>query len=132
MENKYVFILDDKGARITSLLIGVHGDTEEACLELAKTEYPDRTYVTGGDDMQAQFISGKVYTNGVFTEPEVEVVEPTKKDKIDSLKKEAETERDRIKDAFAVRQLKGLPTDDLVKAFKAVDIDLANKIRALK
>lgn len=132
MENKYVFILDDKGARITSLLIGVHGDTEEACLELAKTEYPDRTYVTGGDDMQAQFISGKVYINGVFTEPEVEVVEPTKKDKIDSLKKEAETERDRIKDAFAVRQLKGLPTDDLVKAFKAVDIDLANKIRALK
>ena len=82
--------------------------------------------------MQDQFISGKVYTNGAFTELEVEVVEPTKKDKIEALKKEAEIERDRIKDAFAVRQLKGLPTDDLVKAFKAVDIDLANKIRTLK
>ena len=82
--------------------------------------------------MQDQFINGKVYTNGAFTEPEVEVVEPTKKEKIDSLKKKAEAERDRIKDAFAVRQLKGLPTDDLVKAFKAVDIDLANKIRMLK
>jgi len=132
MDNKYVFILDQKGVRITSLLIGVHADTEEACLELAKKEYPESSYLVGNQDMQDQFISGKVYTNGAFTEPEVEVVEPTKKDKIEALKKEAEIERDRIKDAFAVRQLKGLPTDDLVKAFKAVDIDLANKIRTLK
>lgn len=132
MENQYVFILDDKGTRITSLLIGVHGETEEQCLELAKKEYPESSYLVGGQDMQDQFINGKVYTNGAFTEPEVEVVEPTKKEKIDSLKKKAEAERDRIKDAFAVRQLKGLPTDDLVKAFKAVDIDLANKIRMLK
>lgn len=132
MENKYIFILDEKGTRITSLLVGVHAETEEECLEIAKRDYPNHTYVTGGDDMQAQFISGKVYVNGAFTEPELEVVEPTKKDKIDSLKKEAEAERNRIKDAFAVRQLKGLPTDDLVKAFKAVDIDLAKKIRELK
>ena len=132
MENKYVFILSEKGERITSLLIGVHADTEEQCLELAKKEYPESSYLVGGQEMQDSFISGKVYTNGAFTEPEVEVVEPTKREKIDSLKKEAEAERDRIKDAFAVRQLKGLPTDDLVKAFKAVDIDLANKIRALK
>ena len=132
MENKYVFILSEKGERITSLLIGVHADTEEQCLELAKKEYPESSYLVGGQEMQDSFISGKVYTHGAFTEPEVEVVEPTKREKIDSLKKEAEAERDRIKDAFAVRQLKGLPTDDLVKAFKAVDIDLANKIRALK
>ena len=132
MENKYVFILSEKGERITSLLIGVHAESEEACLELAKKEYPESSYLVGGQDMQDQFINGKVYTNGAFAEPEVKVVEPTKKDKIEALKKEAEIERDRIKDAFAVRQLKGLPTDDLVKAFKAVDIDLANKIRALK
>ena len=132
MGNQYVFILSEKGERITSLLIGVHADTEEQCLELAKKEYPESSYLVGGQEMQDSFISGKVYTNGAFTEPEVEVVEPTKREKIDSLKKEAEAERDRIKDAFAVRQLKGLPTDDLVKAFKAVDIDLANKIRALK
>lgn len=132
MENQYIFILSEKGERITSLLIGVHADTEEACLELAKKEYPESSYLVGGQDMQDKFINGKVYTNGAFTEPEVEVVEPTKKEKIDSLKKEAEAERDRIKDAFAVRQLKGLPTDDLVKAFKAVDIDLVKKIRELK
>lgn len=132
MENQYIFILSEKGERFTSLLIGVHADTEEQCLEMAKKEYPEHFYLVGGQDMQDQFINGKVYTNGAFTEPEVEVVEPTKREKIDSLKKEAEAERDRIKDAFAVRQLKGLPTDDLVKAFKAVDIDLAKKIRELK
>lgn len=132
MENQYIFILSEKGERITSLLIGVHANTEEACLELAKKEYPESSYLVGGQDMQDKFINGKVYTNGAFTEPEVEVVEPTKKEKIDSLKKEAEAERDRIKDAFAVRQLKGLPTDDLVKAFKAVDVDLVKKIRELK
>ena len=132
MENQYIFILSEKGERITSLLIGVHADTEEACLELAKKEYPESSYLVGGQDMQDKFINGKVYTNGAFTEPEVEVVEPTKKDKIEALKKEAEIERERIKDAFAVRQLKGLPTDDLVKAFKAVDIDLVKKIRELK
>ena len=43
MENQYVFILDGKGTRITSLLIGVHGETEEACIELAKKEYPNHT-----------------------------------------------------------------------------------------
>lgn len=132
MENKYIYILDKKGTRVTSLLVGVHAESEEQCLELAKKEYPESSYLVGGQDMQDQFINGKVYINGAFTEPEVEVVEPTKREKIDSLKKEAEAERDQIKDAFAVRQLKGLPTDDLVKAFKAVDIDLANKIRALK
>ena len=132
MENQYVFILNEKGERITSLLIGVHADTEEACIELAKKEYPESSYLVGGQDMQDQFINGKVYTNGAFTEPDVEAVEPTKKDKIEALKREAEIERDRIKDAFAVRQLKGLPTDDLVKVFKAVDIDLVKKIRELK
>ena len=132
MENRYVFILDEKGTRVTSLLVGVHAESEEACLELAKKEYPESSYLVGSQDMQDQFINGKVYTNGAFTEPEVEVAEPTKKEKVEALKRESEIERDRIKDAFAVRQLKGLPTDDLVKAFKALDIDLANKIRALK
>ena len=132
MENQYVFILDEKGTRVTSLLIGVHGDTEEACMEIAKRDYPDHTYVTGGDDMQSQFVDYKCYIDGKFVEYVPEVIEPTKKDKIEALKKEAEVERDRIKDAFAVRQLKGLDTDDLVKAFKAIDIDLAKKIRELK
>lgn len=132
MENQYVFILNEKGERITSLLIGVHADTEEQCLELAKKEYPESSYLVGGQDMQDQFISGKVYTNGAFTEPEVEVVEPTKKDKIEALKKEAEAEREKLKEVFLTKQMKGLATDDIKVKFKQIDVDLINKIKELK
>ena len=132
MENQYVFILNEKGVRITSLLIGVHGETEDACLELAKKEYPESSYLVGGQDMQDQFISGKAYANGAFTEPEVEVVEPTKKEKIEDLKKEAEIAREKLKEVFLTKQMKGLPTDDIKEQFKQIDIDLIKKIKELK
>ena len=132
MENQYIFILSEKGERITSLLIGVHADTEEQCLEMAKKEYPEHFYLVGGQDMQDQFINGKVDTNGAFTEPEVEVVEPTKREKIDSLKKEAEGERNKLKEVFLTKQMKGLPTDDIKAQFKQIDVDLIKKIKELK
>ena len=132
MENQYVFILDDKGARITSLLIGVHADTEEACLELAKRDYPNHTYVTGGDEMQAQFVDYKCYIDGKFVEYVPEVPEPSKRDKIEALKKEAEAEREKLKEVFLTKQMKGLATDDIKAKFKQIDVDLINKIKELK
>ena len=132
MENQYVFILDEKGTRITSLLVGVHAETEEACLELAKKEYPNHTYVTGGDEMQAQFVEYKCYVNGQFIDYVPDVVEPSKKDKVETLKKEAEIERDKLKEVFLTKQMKGLPTDDIKAKFKQIDIDLINKIKELK
>ena len=132
MENQYVFILDEKGTRITSLLIGVHGETEEACLEVAKRDYPNHTYVTGGEDMQSQFVDYKCYVNGAFVEYMPEAIEPTKKDKIEALKKEAEKEREQLKEAFLTKQMKGLPTDDIKEQFKQIDIDLIKKIKELK
>lgn len=132
MENQYVFILDQKGTRVTSLLVGVHAETEEACLEMAKRDYPNHTYVTGGDDMQAQFVGYKCYVNGEFVDYVPEVVEPSKKDKIEALKKEAEGEREKLKEVFLTKQMKGLPTDDIKAQFKQIDIDLIKKIKELK
>ena len=132
MENRYVFILDKNGTRVTSLLVGVHAESEEACLELAKKEYPDHKYVTGGDDMQSQFVDYKCYVNGEFVDYVPGVVEPTKKDKIEALKKEAEAERDKLKEVFLTKQMKGLPTDDIKAQFKQIDIDLIKKIKELK
>ena len=131
MENKYVFILDEKGTRITSLLIGVHEETEEACLELAKKEYPDHTYVTGGDDMQAQFVDYKCYIDGKFVDFVPEVIEPSKKEKIEALKKEAEAEREKLKEVFLTKQMKGLPTEDIKEQLKQIDFDLIKKILEL-
>lgn len=132
MENRYVFILDKNGTRVTSLLVGVHAESEEACLELAKKEYPDHKYVTGGDDMQSQFVDYKCYVNGEFVDYVPGVVEPTKKDKIEALKKEAEAERDKLKEVFLTKQMKGLPTDDIKEKFKQIDVDLIKKIKELK
>ena len=132
MENAYVFILDEKGTRVTSLLIGVHGETEEACLETAKRDYPNHTYVTGGDDMQAQFVDYKCYVDGKFIDYVPDVPEPSKKDKIEALKKEAEGEREKLKEVFLTKQMKGLPTDDIKEQFKQIDVDLIKKIRELK
>lgn len=132
MGNRYVFILDDKGVRITSLLVGVHGETEEECLEIAKRDYPNHTYVTGGEDMQSQFVNYKCYINGQFVDYVPEVVEPTKKEKIEALKKEAETEREKLKEVFLTKQMKGLATDDIKAKFKQIDVDLINKIKELK
>ena len=132
MENQYVFVLDEKGTRITSLLVGVHGETEEACIEIAKRDYPNHTYVTGGDEMQRQFIDYKCYVNGEFIDYVPEAVEPSKKDQIEVLKKEAEKEREQLKEAFLTKQMKGLPVDDIKDKFKQIDIDLIKKIRELK
>lgn len=132
MENQYVFVLDEKGTRITSLLIGVHGETEEACLEIAKRDYPNHTYVTGDDDMQSKFVNYKCYINGEFVDYVPEIIEPTKKEKIESLKKEAEAEREKLKEVFLTKQMKGLPTDDIKVQFKQIDVDLIKKIRELK
>lgn len=132
MENRYVFILDDKGVRITSLLVGVHGETEEECLEIAKRDYPDHKYVVGGDDMQAKFVDHKCYINGEFVEYVLEVIKPSKKDKIEALKKEAEADREKLKEVFLTKQMKGLPTDDIKEQFKQIDIDLIKKIKELK
>lgn len=132
MDNRYVFILDEKGTRITSLLIGVHGETEEECLALAKHDYPNHTYVTGGDDMQSQFVDYKCYIDGKFVDYVPEVIEPSKKDKIEALKKEAEAEREKLKEIYLTKQMKGLATDDIKAKFKQIDVDLINKIKELK
>lgn len=132
MDNQYVFILDEKGTRITSLLIGVNGETEEECLALAKRDYPNHTYVTGGDDMQSQFVDYKCYIDGKFIDYVPEVIEPSKKDKIEALKKEAEIAREKLKEVFLTKQMKGLPTEDIKEQFKQIDIDLIKEIKELK
>ena len=132
MENQYVLILNEKGERITSLLIGVHGETEEECLELAKRDYPNHTYVTGGDEMQSQFVDYKCYIDGKFVDYVPEVIEPTKKEKIEALKKEAEAEREKLKEVLLTKQMKGLPTEDIKEQFKQIDIDLIKEIKELK
>ncbi|KGF48068.1 hypothetical protein HMPREF0872_00195 [Veillonella montpellierensis DNF00314] len=70
--NEYVFVLDEKGVRITSLLLGVHADTIEELERLAHDEYKNCTVIVGDSTMQAEFLNNKAYKNGVFIEIEEE------------------------------------------------------------
>ena len=97
MENRYVFILDEKGSRITSLLVGVHADTEEQCIEIAKRDYHGNTYVAGGDDMQAQFIDGQCYFDGTFVERQETELTEEEKQVIETAETKREYEEERAK-----------------------------------
>lgn len=63
--NNYVFILNENGNRITSLVDNEL--TEKEFINLAKKQFPDAAqfiYKKDGDAMLDEFIAGKIYSNG--------------------------------------------------------------------
>ena len=87
MDTKYIFVLDTKGLRVTSFLIGLHADSEESCMELAKMLYPNHTYLVGSQEMQNEFVANnKCYINGNFIDYIPEPVAPTKAERIAEIK----------------------------------------------
>lgn len=68
MDNNYLFIIDDNGKRITSFVIGVHGDTMDDLKAKAAKEYPGKATLIGHEEEQQQFLSGKIYKDGKFTD----------------------------------------------------------------
>jgi len=78
--NQYVFILNDKGERITSLCDNTL--SREDIMAQAEHDYPNaqHVYSADGDAMLDEFMSGKFYVNGKFIEPQPK--ELTKAEKI--------------------------------------------------
>lgn len=68
MNNNYLFIIDDNGKRITSLAVGVHGDTMDELKAKAAKDYPGKATLTGYEAEQQQFLAGKIYKDGKFTD----------------------------------------------------------------
>ena len=65
----YLFVLDEDGRRITSLVTGVHGDTVEELQARAAKDYPTAKTLIGGDEEQAAFMSGKAWNGKEFYTP---------------------------------------------------------------
>ena len=86
MDTKYIFVLDEKGLRVTTYLVGLHGDTEESVLNFAKMQYPNHTYLVGNQDIQNEFYNNKCYINGKFIDYVPEPVAPTKAERIAEIK----------------------------------------------
>jgi len=68
--NQYVFILNDKGERITSLCDNTL--SRDDIMAQAKHDYPNaqHVYSEDGDAWLDEFMSGKVFVDGKFVEPQ--------------------------------------------------------------
>ena len=128
----YVFVLDEKGVRQTSYVVGVHADTLEDVEQLAKQTYPKSTILSGDSEMQAQFTNGKAYVNGAFIDISVTPYEPTKADKIADIKKYYDARFETLEQMVLRRRLINGDISDLQEQYKKLNMEMLAKIKAVK
>lgn len=128
----YVFVLDERGVRQTSYVVGVHADTLEEIEQLAKQTYPSANIVTGDSEMQSQFTNGKAYVNGTFIDIPVTEYEPTKAERIAQIRKYYDERFATLDQALLRRRLANAPYDDLQAQFKKLNAEMVAKIKEVK
>lgn len=128
----YVFVLDEKGIRQTSFVVGIHADTLEETEQLAKQTYPTAVIVTGDSEMQEQFTNGKAYVNGEFVDVPVTEYEPTKAERISQIRKYYDERFATLDQALLRRRLANVPYDDLQAQFKKLNAEMVAKIKEVK
>lgn len=128
----YVFVLDEKGIRQTSYVVGIHADTLEETEQLAKKTYPTAVIVTGDSEMQEQFTNGKAYVNGEFVDVPVTEYEPTKAERIAQIRKYYDERFATLDQALLRRRLANVPYDDLQEQFKKLNAEMVDKIKEVK
>lgn len=128
----YVFVLDEKGIRQTSFVVGIHADTLEETEQLAKQTYPTAVIVTGDSEMQEQFTNGKAYVNGEFVDVPVTEYEPTKAERIAQIRKYYDERFATLDQALLRRRLANVPYDDLQAQFKKLNAEMVAKIKEIK
>ncbi|WP_127148206.1 hypothetical protein [Veillonella sp. VA139] len=132
MENKYIFVLNEKGLRVTTYLIGLHGDTEESVLSFAKMQYPNYTYLVGNQEMQNEFYNNKCYLNGNFIDYVPEPVVPTKAEQIAEIKAYYDKRFETLEQTLARRTLSGVSVEDLQAQYKKLTQEMVTKIKEVK
>lgn len=128
----YVFVLDEKGIRQTSFVVGIHADTLEETEQLAKQTYPTAVIVTGDSEMQEQFTNGKAYVNGAFIDIPVTEYEPSKAEKIADIKKYYDARFETLEQMVLRRRLINSDISDLQDQYKKLNLEMLAKIKAVK
>lgn len=128
----YVFLLDEKGIRQTSYVVGIHADTLEETEQLAKQTYPTAVIVTGDSEMQTQFTSGKCYVNGEFVDPPVVEYIPTKEEKINAIKAEYEPRFKTLEEAQRRLLLMGKPTNAISAQYIKLNSEMVERIKEVQ
>lgn len=132
--NNYIHVLDAEGRRITSIVDSMLAPIgESALLEQAKAQYPDAAdYVYGDDAMLDEFLNGKAYVNGTFTDFPVIPYEPTKAEKIADIKKYYAARFETLEQMVLRRRLINGDISDLQEQYKKLNMEMLAKIKAVK
>lgn len=129
--NQYVFVLNEKGARITSFVDNTI--SKEELIVLAKQDYPnaaDYIYSANGDSMLDEFMSGKLYVGGQFVSAPVH--ELTKAEKIAEIRAYYNGRFETLDQALIRRRLANGDISDLQEQFKKINTEMIAKIKAVK
>lgn len=128
--NQYVFILNDKGERITSLCDNTL--SRDDIMAQAEHDYPNAQYVysADGDSMLDEFMSGKLYVNGKFIEPDPYV--PTKEDKINAIKAEYEPRFKTLEEAQRRLLIMGKPTNAISTQYIKLNNEMVARIKEVQ
>lgn len=128
--NQYVFILNDKGERITSLCDNTL--SRDDIMAQAAHDYPNAQYVyaADGDAWLDEFVSGKVYVNGKFVAPDPYL--PTKEDKINAIKSEYEPRFKSLEEAQRRLLLMGKPTAAISAQYIKLNTEMVTRIKEVQ
>lgn len=128
--NQYVFILNNKGERITSLCDNTLSRDE--IMARAEHDYPNAQYVYSedGDAWLDEFMKGKFYVDGKFVEPQVK--EPTKAEKIAEIRSYYNGRFETLEQMVLRRRLINGDITDLQEQFKKLNQEMVLKIKAVK
>lgn len=128
--NQYVFILNDKGERITSLCDNTL--SRDDIMAQAEHDYPNaqHVYSADGDAMLDEFMSGKLYVDGKFVDPEPVV--PTKEDKINAIKSEYDPRFKSLEEAQRRLLLMGKPTTAISAQYIKLNDEMVTRIKEVR
>lgn len=128
--NQYVFVLNDKGERITSLCDNTL--SRDDIMAQAEHDYPNaqRVYSADGDSMLDEFMKGKFYVDGKFVEPQAK--EPTKAEKIAEIRNYYNERFKTLEQMVLRRRLINGDITDLQEQFKKLNQEMVFKIKAVK
>lgn len=108
--NEYVFIVSpETGQRITSLLVGVHGDTVNQCIDKVKKDYPGMQYLTGGEDKQQLFYKGYWYDGKDLVPPLPPTPEQIEAARVNALNTERAGYESELHQRLKVAEMQGDP-----------------------
>lgn len=128
--NQYVFVLNEQGERIATLVDNLVSKDE--LMSQAKMQFPNASYVysSNGDNMLDAFMSGKVYVDGQFVEPQAKA--PTKAEQVALIKDYYDKRFDALDKAVLRRRLANADIADLQAQYKTLQAEMVVKIKAVK